>query len=127
MRMLDRNRRSLWYANPEGSEPILDEWGNDTLEVRKIYTEPKLVGANVSAGTGQDTTMVFGNLTSYNRVIALADNSLGIVEGTRVWFGIGTDKPHNYEVVKVADSVNGVLLAVREVTVSVENNLTGAV
>ena len=115
MRSLQRNWREIYYAVPTGSEPILDDYGNDTLEVRQIYSTPGRLPVNISANAGQDAVNTFGSQTEYSRTISYVGQSCPLVEGARVWFGAPVDGPHNYLVVKVADSKNGYLIALREV------------
>ncbi len=119
MRDLIRNKRSLWYAIPVGSESILDEYGNDTLEVEAVFSSPLYLRANVSANAGQEAIEVFGSQTEYSRTVSITGGECPLVEGSRVWFGkepndMGDD--NNYVVARVADSKNGYLLALREVT-----------
>ena len=116
MRNLQRNMRRLYYAAPIGTEPILDEYGNDTLEVRTVYGSPTLLRCNVSANVGQEAAEVFGNQTEYSRTVSFAGSSCPLSEGCRIWFGVPTSGSHNYVVVKVADSKNSFLIALREVT-----------
>lgn len=116
MRNLLRNQRNLYYASPTGTEPILDEYGNDTLEVRTIYSQPKLFSANVSVNIGQGFVDIFGSQTEYSRTVSVAGNDCPLCEGCRVWFGVRPDEPNNYKVVKVADSKNGFLVALQEVS-----------
>ena len=118
MRDCQRNKRTLYYALMTGTEHVKDEYGNDTLEVKKTYASPVLLNANVSASVGEEAVQVFGNLTNYSRVISICDKSCPIDEGSKIWFGVSTDKPHNYEVKKVADSKNSLLIAISEVSVS---------
>lgn len=119
MRDLIRNKRGLWYASPVGSKPILDEYGNDTLEVEAVFSSPLYLRANVSANVGQEAVEVFGPQTEYSRTVSIAGNECALTEGCRVWFN---KNPHaagddnNYVVAKVADSKNGYLVALREVT-----------
>ena len=118
MRSLKRNQRDLWYALVIGSEPILDEYGNDTLEIQPIYSSPTLLRCNVSANVGEEAVEVFGAQTDYNRTVSLT-GSCPLSEGCPVWFGktpneAATD--NNYVVAKVADSKNAYLVALREVT-----------
>ena len=115
MRDLQRNKREIWYSVPTGNEPILDEWGNDTLEVKTVYSSPALLRCNVSANVGQEALEVFGAQTDYSRTISLS-GKCPLTEGSRVWFGADTSGSHNYSVVKVADSKNTYLVALREVT-----------
>lgn len=116
MRSLQRNMRTLYYATPQGTESLLDEYGNDTLEQKTVYSEPTKLNANVSANVGQDDINVFGSLTEYHRTISYCGSHCPLVEGSIVWFGVDISKPHNYIVVKVADSKNGFLIALREVS-----------
>lgn len=119
MRSLKRNQRDLWYALPIGTEQIRDEYGNDTLEVETLYGFPTLLRCNVSANMGQEAIEVFGSQTAYNRTISLAGTTCPLVEGTLVWFGVEPDETamnNNYVVARVADSKNGFLVALREVT-----------
>ena len=116
MRSLQRNQRELYYAVPIGTEPIRDEYGNDTLEVRITYSSPTLLRANVSANVGEDLAAVFGSKTEYSRTIAIAGTECPLVEGCRVWFSVPVTQSNNYRVAKVADSKNGFLVALQEVS-----------
>lgn len=119
MRSLERNKRDLWYAFTVGTESILDEYGNDTLEVRTIYGSPTLLRANVSANIGQDAVDAFGSQTEYSRTVSLTGDTCPLSEGDKVWFGVEPNVDgdnHNYTVARVADSKNGYLVALREVS-----------
>ena len=116
MRDLKRNQRVIHYANMVGTEPILDEYGNDTLEVRTLYGSPAPLRCNVSANMGQEAVEVFGSQTEYSRTISMAGNHCPLVEGSRVWFMAAPEGQFNYTVARVADSKNGFLVALREVT-----------
>lgn len=119
MRDLNRNKRELWYALPVGSKPILDEYGNDTLEVEAVFSSPLHLRANISANVGQEAVEVFGSQTEYSRTLSFTGSACPLKEGCRVWFGVepnAVGSNHNYTVARVADSKNGYLLALREVT-----------
>ncbi len=116
MRDLIRNKRGLWYAVPNGSVPILDEYGNDTLEVDVAFSSPFHLQANVSANVGQEAIEVFGSQTEYSRTVSITGRECPLIEGCRVWFGKKPNEGHNYVVTRVADSKNGFLVALREVT-----------
>lgn len=116
MRSMQRSWRDLYHAILISSEPIVDEYGNDTLERKNTYGPPTLLRANVSANAGQEAVSVFGALTGYSRTISYSGESCPLDEGSLVWFGVDKDGPHNYVVVKVADSKNGYLVALREVS-----------
>lgn len=116
MRSLQRDWRTLYYAVPEGTEPILDENGHDTLEVRTVYSSPTLLRVNVSANAGRSTANVFGAQTEYSRTVSYCGESCPLTVGSRVWFGVDVSKSHNYTVVGVADGKYSYLIALREVT-----------
>lgn len=116
MRSLFRNQRTLHYATVVSTEPIVDDYGNDTLEVRTIYSSPTLLRANVSANMGQDAVDAFGSQTEYSRTVSLTGDSCPLTVGDKVWFGIETTEENNYTVARVADSKNGYLVALREVS-----------
>jgi hypothetical protein len=73
---------------------------------------------NISAATGEDAVQAFGSFTGYSRTMYVADNACPIEEDSIVWFGVEPTEPHNYIVVRKADSKNGILFALREVTVA---------
>ena len=116
MRSLQRNWREMYYATLEGSEQIKDEYGNDRLERKNTYSSPIPFRANISANAGQEAVDVFGALTGYSRTISYVGDSCPLDEGYAVWFGANVSGPHNYVVVKVADSKNAYLIALREVS-----------
>ena len=119
MRDLKRNQREIWYAVPTNTIPILDDYGNDTLEVETIYLPPTLLRCNVSANMGQEAVEVFGSQTEYSRTVSISGSSMPLTEGCRVWFGVEPDETasnYNYTVARVADSKNSYLVALREVT-----------
>lgn len=116
MRSLQRDWRTLYYAVPMGTEPILDESGFDTLEVQAVYSSPTLLMVNVSANAGHSAVNVFGTQTEYNRTVSYCGESCPLVIGSRVWFGRDVSEAHNYTVVGVADSKHDYLIALREVS-----------
>lgn len=116
MRNMKRNQRMIHYAAEITTEPILDEWGNDTLEVKRIYGDPVELRCNVSGTAGQEEVDVFGLQTEYSRTISFARNTCPLKEGYKVWFGVEPSEPNNYVVVRVADSKHVVLVALREVS-----------
>ena len=116
MRSLHRNKRDMWYAVPVGKKPILDEYGNETLEVETVYSDALYFPANVSANAGQEAVEVFGATTAYSRAVSIVGATCPLIEGCRVWFGVDPIvNESNYLVVRVADSKNGYLVALREV------------
>ncbi len=115
MRNLQRNCRTIYFANRIGENTIFDEYGNDTLEIETFYGPPAPLRVNVSASVGQEAVETFGGQTEYSRTVCVA-GECPLVEGSKVWFGISVEDENNYVVVRVADSKNGYLVALREVS-----------
>lgn len=118
MRTLYRNRRQIHYANRVSETPLYDEYGNETGEVVPIYGATTALMCNVSAASGGEAIQAFGNFTGYSRALCVSDVNCPINEDSIVWFGVAPSKPHNYIVVRKADSKNGIMYALQEVSVS---------
>ena len=118
MRSLNRNKRTIYYALRTGDEANLDEYGNETGETTPQYGGAIMLRCNVSAASGQEAVEAFGSFTGYSRTMYVADNACPIEEDSVVWFGVEPTAPYNYIVVRKADSKNGVLYALQEVTVT---------
>ena len=118
MRSLNRNKRQIYYALRTGDTANVDEYGNETGERTPTYGERIALWCHISATTGQETVQAFGSFTGYSRTMYVADNLCPIEEDSIIWFGIEPTAPHNYIVVRKADSKNGILYALQEVTVT---------
>lgn len=118
MRNLNRNRRLIYYALRTGEVANIDEYGNETGETTPTYGNAIELRCNVSAAAGTDVVEAFGNFTNYSRTICVSDPNCPIDEDSIVWFGVQPPEPHNYIIVRKADSKNGILYALREVTVT---------
>lgn len=118
MRSLNRNKRMIWYALRTGEITNVDEYGNETGELTPAYGAATPMMCNVSAASGMDAVNAFGSFTGYTRTICVADNNCPMDENTIVWFGVAPPAPHNYIIVRKADSKNGILYALQEVTVT---------
>lgn len=118
MRSLNRNKRLIYYAKRTSEVANIDEYGNETGETTPVYTTPTPLYCNVSAAYGEEIVSAFGSFTNYSRTISVADNACPIDVDSIVWFGVKPTDPHNYVVVRKADSKNGILYALQEVTVT---------
>lgn len=115
MRMLEKNKRICHYAIPMEEKPIFDEDGNQTLETETVYSDPVELKANYSAAAGQEVVEIFGSTTEYSRVLSFGQDC-PLQERYVLWIGV-TPEVHaaNYEVRRVADSINSTLIAVQEI------------
>lgn len=118
MRSLNRNKRPIYYALRTGEVANIDDYGNETGELTPIYGAATPLLCNVSAASGEDAVRAFGSFTAYSRTVFVADNDCPMDENTIVWFGATPPDPHNYIVTRKADSKNGILYALQEVTVT---------
>lgn len=118
MRSLNRNKRDIYYALRTGETVNVDEYGNETGESSPTYGEPVAARFNISAATGEEAVQAFGSFTGYSRTMSVADTNCPIDEESIVWFGVEPPEPHNYIVVRKADSKNGIFYALQEVTVT---------
>ena len=118
MRSLNRNKRKIYYALRTGDKTNVDDYGNETGERTPTYGEQIALRVNISAATGEEAVQAFGSFTGYTRTMFVADNLCPIDEDSILWFGVEPDAPNNYLVVRKADSKNGILYALQEVTIT---------
>lgn len=134
MRCMQRNKVVFYYALFSKRVPIVDEYGNDTGEYDVQHGNPVKSSANISAAKGETQTRQFGENVSYDKVIAMDNDSPPIDEYSILWIdtmpelnadgSLAVDSegkvktPHDYIVKKVAKSLNGVSYAVSKVSVS---------
>ena len=118
MRSLNRNKRKIFYALRTGDAANVDEYGNETGERTPTYGKEIALMSHISAATGEEAVQAFGSFTGYSRTMSVADNRCPIEEDSIIWFGTEPPAPHNYIVVRKADSKNGILYALQEVTVT---------
>ena len=118
MRSLNRNKRHIYFALCTGETSNVDEYGNETGESTPTYGDKIALRSNISAASGEEAVQAFGSFTSYSRTMYVADNNCPIEEDSIIWFGIKPTEPHNYIVVRKADSKNGILYALQEVAVT---------
>ena len=125
MRILNRNKVRIFFANYQSKTPLKDEYGNLTGEYEISYTNPTELCANVSAARGEATTRQFGDNESYDKVIVLDDPKFPITTTSILWIDTlpeiaedgSTETPHDYIVKQVAASLNSVSIAVSKVNV----------
>lgn len=125
MRTMTRNRRTFYYSSLTGVAMGTGADGNYTEEVY-TYSNPTEKQGVITAANGEATTQLFGANERYDKVITLnlGENYLAI--GSVLWVDTmpdldeqgKTDTPYDYIVVKVAESLNFVNVAIRKVDVS---------
>ena len=134
MKCMQINKTEFYYSLYKGKEPLVDEYGNETVEYELVYDIPQKYSANISSAKGETATLQFGESETYDKVIILDNNAPEIDEYSRLWIDTlpRTDKdglllldeqnavvtPHDYIVKKVAKSLNSVSIAISKVKVS---------
>ena len=122
MRLMHRNKVTIYYCLYKSKTAILDEDGNETSEYRITYQKPVKLECNVSPATGYAQAAMFGNLDSYDKIIVTDDTSCPIDENTVLFVdkspnSQGTPE-YDYTVKRVAKSLNSISYAIRKRTVS---------
>jgi cellulose biosynthesis protein BcsQ len=131
---LNRNKVEFYYALYEGKEMITDEYGNQTGEFQVIHGNPIRSTANISPAKGETQTRQFGEEDSYDKVIAADNNTPVLDEFSWLWVDTMPQlnengslavndsgniiTPHDYDVKKVAKSLNSISYAITKVNVN---------
>lgn len=126
MRTMTRNRRTFYEARLIGVEMAQDSDGNYT-EDKTSYTNPEKHTGVITPANGLAETQLFGANEIYDKVITLNLGENYLKVGSVLWVDTmpdidketgETDTPYDYIVVKVAESLNFVNVAIRKVNVS---------
>ena len=125
MRTMTRNRRTFYYADLLNVTMSQDTDGN-YVEDTMSYSNPIEWKAPITAANGQAETQLFGVNEPYDKVITLNKGEDFLKIGSILWVDTLPDldeqgnatKPYDYIVVKTAESLNFVNVAIRKVDVS---------
>lgn len=118
MKSLSRNKQAIYYALYAGKTEEYDENGDFTGEYTTSYSSPVELLINVSPARGSADVDIFGINESYTKTMLTSDMNCPIDITSRLWIGIPPTEPYNYVVTKVARSLNSIMYAIKEVTVS---------
>ncbi len=114
MRLMQRNKQPIWYANYESKKEIIDEYGNSTGSYEIKYTKPKRAMWNVGVIDSDAEVAMYGfNANNVIRVIADKKN-FPLNESSVIWYGItpklNTDgttyTPYNYNKIVIRSTLN---------------------
>ena len=146
MRILERNKKELWYANRVSDRYVTDNNGLKTGEKEQTYGTPTKVrmsmaissGANNLGSQGIASLEPYGIVTGYTARAVTEDMNCPMEEQSRIWFGIlpthtetrtrtvngetvtenvEVPNPYNYMVVRKAVSLNHLIYYLKEVDV----------
>ena len=146
MHVLERNKEYLWYANPTGETYSTDANGYKTGERKITYATPAKVkmsmaissGANNLGSQGMAELERYGIATGYTHRAVTDDMDCPMGEESLVWYKIEPTRietreriingqrqevqtlipvPHNFKVVRKAQSLNHLIYYLKEVDV----------
>ena len=146
MRLLERNKKELWFANPVSVTYATDSNGFKTGEKVITYGTPVKAkmsiamssGANNLGSQGLANVEPYGITTGYTHRATTEDLSCTMCEESKVWYGIPpthtenvtntvngqsvttevvVPNPYNFVVVRKATSLNHLIYYLKEVDV----------
>ena len=147
MRLLARNKQTLWFANPANSTWVVDKNGLKTGEKETTYGTHQSAkmsiaissGANNLGSQGMAELERYGLVTGYTHRATTEDMNCPINEESIIWFGVPHERtvesqvevngvmqtvqtteplPYNFTVVRKARSLNHLIYYLKEVDVS---------
>ncbi len=126
MRLLERNKETIWFANPTDSTWVTDSNGLKTGEKTITYGTPQSAkfsvsissGANNLGSQGMAELEMYGIVTGYTHRATTEDLNCAMAEDSILWFGV----PHE-QIVETEETVNGVTQTV-QTTVILPYNFT---
>lgn len=119
MRLLDRNKQTVYYRNYVGMTPITND-GLETGEYTKSYGEVQTVNAYVKSAIGNNAAEPFGDFTSKQRVIYYENGAADINEYSQVWVGIDPQLQNGQPTVVYNFDVAGVAVGLNHTRVSIK-------
>jgi len=126
MRLCERNKQPLWYANYASHTEIVDEYNNATGEYTITYSSPTKAEWNVSVVESEAEVAMFG-IQAIDTIVGVAEkDGFPMTETSILWYGITptikedgtTDTAHNYRVVGIRPSLNTVRFYAQKVSVT---------
>lgn len=129
MRLLDRNRQTVYWRNLKSTTAITttDEYENtlETGEYTKVYDVVKSARVYVKSAIGMNNAEPFGDFTTKQRTLYAENGLTDIDEYSILWVGIDPQVnnageptvPHNFTVDGVSHGLNHIRVAIRQVDV----------
>lgn len=135
MKLLARNKQTVYYRNLKKSVPVATSVGGETVytgEYTKTYDTLQSVKCYVKSAIGLNEAEPFGDFTSKRRTMYLEPNASTINEYSLLWVGIDPAPnlqgeptvPHNFTVDGVAHSLNHTRITIRQVEVKTDGTIS---
>lgn len=109
----------FYYAAYLGRTAKRDDQGRLTGGFTEQYSGRRSAYGNISPASGIATRNVFGVLPEYDKVIVMAHLPNGLDENARLWIDKKPTGAHDYIVKRIAQSKNGVSIAISRVSANV--------
>lgn len=121
MKVLKQNRRKTYYALYTGDNEVLID-GKRTGRFEPTYSTPQEFKVNVSATQGNAYVRPFGMWGDFSAIMVTDDMDTPFDTSTVFWVDKdpSTD-PYNFIVVRVSRSLNSTTIALKEVSISNDN------
>lgn len=87
MRLLDRNKQTIWYSLPTGKVELIDLNGFRTGQYKVAYTEPSQIKMNIRWDDGPLRLEGFGLNGSGRRRMVVEGRMCPITLGAILWIG----------------------------------------
>ena len=126
MRMLTKNKQTVWYSNYSGKSELKDEYGNNLGEWELTYTPPTKAAWNIRYAESDSEVQAFGVQARETIVIVAERAGFSLTQESVLWYGVEptikqdgtTDTAHNYRVVGIRPSLNTVKFYAQRVSVT---------
>ena len=123
MRNLIKNTKTILALNYKGKEEVVDSDGNSTGEFIIKYHPAKAVRVSISGARGSSQSEIFGTDIEYDKTLCLSmedfkrygfdENTVFFIEKKLQYKDL---MPlYDYRVVRIADVINEVIIAVKKV------------
>lgn len=132
---MEINKTTFWYSNliKGEDEPVLDEHGLMTGDLRPKYTTPtpiraalsESIGLNNLTAQGVAELRAYGITTNYTHRMITEDMNCPLDEESIIWYDVnpGDDPystPYNFRVIRVSKTLNYKMYYLRQVDVDGE-------
>lgn len=125
MRLLSRNKQTVWYSTYVSKTPILDEYGNDTGQSLITYSSPVKTDWNVGYIESEAEVEAFGIAARDTLRIAAEKDGFPLDEASIIWFNaeptspfVVTDPHHTHRIAGIRPSLNELVFYAVKVDVS---------
>lgn len=113
MRLLERDKRTFYYANYSGRTMLMD--GNYASGERSTtYGTPTAAKGTFSEPSGAATAREFGTYIDYDYVIHMDGGTCPFDENAAIWYQNATTDPPDFKVVRIAEMQTYILVGIRQ-------------